>query len=146
MQQRHHVNTRQVSNGRVDGSQVERVMRANVVVFDLDHGVTRGVGQLGLDLGRVGGGPGLVSPSGDGTGVVNTTLKEDVVIREDGSEVVCRGLGLARQTEGVSDLEGRGHRDTFCEVGSGTIEQEVGEVGLYIAWQEGKKRGRCEHG
>lgn len=40
VEQGNHVDSGEVGRGRVDGSQVERVVRAQVVVFDLDHRVT----------------------------------------------------------------------------------------------------------
>ena len=42
-----HVDPGEVGRGRVNGSQVERVVRTHVVVLDLDHRVARLTRQLG---------------------------------------------------------------------------------------------------
>ncbi len=42
----HHVDTCQIGGVRVDGSQVEGIVRSEVVVLDLDHRVTWSSGEL----------------------------------------------------------------------------------------------------
>lgn len=89
-----HVDSGEVCDGGVDGTQVERVVRAEVVVFDLDHRVAGGRGELRirkrwgsgetgrlrthlcLDLGSVNGAPCLVGSCGHGPGMVDTSLQK----------------------------------------------------------------------
>lgn len=108
-----HVDTREVGHGRVDGSEVEGVVGAEVVVFDLNHRVAgrrgelrvtsaarnvqqRGNAHLGLNLGRVDGAPCLVGPRGDGSGVVDTSLQECLRMKRNGSAEQAKKSQLAR--------------------------------------------------
>jgi len=53
----------------------------------------------------------------------------DLVHSVDGSEVVSWGLGSAGEVERVLNLEGRIGGKDLAEIGLGSIESEVGEVG-----------------
>jgi len=64
--------------------------------------------------------------------VVNPSLKQSVVVGKDGSKVVTGRLRGAGQAERVGHLEGGGEGETFCQVGSGSVEEEVGEVGFCV--------------
>jgi hypothetical protein len=67
--------------------------------------------------------------------VINSTLEQSVVVRENGSKVVTRRLGGAGQAERVGHLESGGEGETFCQVGSGSVEEEVSEVGFYVVFK-----------
>lgn len=60
------------------------------------------------------------------------TQMTHVVIGEDGSKVVTRRLGSTGQGERVGDLESRREGETFGKIGSGSVKEEVGEVGFYV--------------
>lgn len=64
--------------------------------------------------------------------MINSTLKQSVVVGKDGSKVVTRRLSGAGQAERVGHLESGGEGETFCQVGSGSVEEEVGEVSFCV--------------
>lgn len=74
MEEGSHVDTGKVEEVGVDGFPGEGVVVSDVVMFELNHGVARLVGNLSLDLGEISGGPSLVGAHGQRAATVETAL------------------------------------------------------------------------
>ncbi len=136
VKERNHVNTSEIGEGWVDGSECQGVMRGDVVVFQLNHGVTGSRGQLGnrrrvsfvrvfsmgfsnptrhqkevthlrLNLSRVRRAPRLVCSGRDRTGMIHSTLQEGLSNRNRSTRTEKR---VSRRNFASS------HRRQLCSV------------------------------
>lgn len=89
------------------------MIRALVIVFDLDERLTGGGCELGLKLGSVAGNPTTVGAHSDVESVIETSLEEVLVVTVYGTKVVAGRSRLRTHAEGMGDLEDGVDADGF---------------------------------